>query len=48
MSTPDFHRTHGAQTDQIVAEFAAAKENLTRLYARWEELEGIKAGNEQA
>jgi ATP-binding cassette subfamily F protein uup len=47
-ATPDFHRTHGAQTGQIVAELAAAKENLTRLYARWEELESIKAGNEQA
>jgi ATP-binding cassette subfamily F protein uup len=47
-ATPDFHRTYGAQTGQIVAELAAAKENLTRLYARWEELESIKAGNEQA
>ena len=41
--SPDFHRTHAAQTPQLNAELAAAKENLTRLYARWEELEAIKS-----
>src|SRR6185436_7142109 len=41
-ATPDFHRTHGPQTNQLVADLAAAKENLARLYARWEELEAIK------
>jgi ATP-binding cassette subfamily F protein uup len=40
-ATPDFHRAHGAQTHQLVAELATAKESVTRLYARWEELEGI-------
>jgi len=44
-ATPDFHRTHGAQTNQLVAELAAAKQSVTRLYARWEELEAIKAAD---
>jgi ATP-binding cassette subfamily F protein uup len=47
-ATPDFHRVHGAQTHQLVAELAAAKEAVTRLYARWEELEALRAGSEQA
>jgi ATP-binding cassette subfamily F protein uup len=38
---PDFHRTHGAQTDQFVAELAAAKANVARLYKRWEQLEAL-------
>jgi len=40
---PDFHRTHATQTNQLTADLAAAKENLAKLYARWEELEAIKA-----
>ena len=44
---PDFHRTHATQTNQIKADLAAAKENLAKLYARWEELEAIKAAAEQ-
>jgi len=46
-ATPDFHRTHGKQTDELTAQLAAEKEKLARLYARWEELEAIKsaAGN---
>ena len=40
---PDFHRIHGAQTDQLVTELAAAKEKLSQLYVRWEELEAIKS-----
>jgi ATP-binding cassette subfamily F protein uup len=39
---PDFHRTHGEQTGQLVGELAAAREKLSRLYARWEELEALK------
>ena len=41
-ATPDFHRLHGAQTNQLVAELAAAKQDLVRAYSRWEELEAIK------
>jgi ATP-binding cassette subfamily F protein uup len=42
---PDFHRTHGPQTDQLMAELAAAKRKLPELYARWEELEAVKAAS---
>ena len=41
-SSPDFHRTHATQTNRLNADLAAAKENLARLYARWEELETIR------
>jgi len=41
-TSPDFHRTHATQTNQLTADLAAAKEYLAKLYARWEELEVIK------
>jgi len=41
-ATPDFHRLHGAQTEQLTADLAAAKQTLAGLYARWEELEEIR------
>lgn len=41
-TSPDFHRTHGTQTNQLNAQLAEAKENLTKLFARWEELEAIR------
>lgn len=41
-ASPDFHRTHAAQTNQLTADLAAAKENLSKLFARWEELEAIR------
>ena len=41
-ASPDFHRTHATQTNELLAELAAAKEKLPRLYARWEELEALK------
>ncbi|MBI3192167.1 MAG: ATP-binding cassette domain-containing protein, partial [Pedosphaera parvula] len=44
-ASPDFHRTHGTQTSQLMADLNAAKENLARLYARWEELEAIRVGS---
>jgi ATP-binding cassette subfamily F protein uup len=43
-AAPDFHRTHATQTNELVAELATAKEEVARLYARWEELETLKAG----
>lgn len=46
-AAPDFHRTHATQTGKLTADLAAAKENLARLYARWEELEAIKAAAEK-
>jgi ATP-binding cassette subfamily F protein uup len=45
--SPDFHRTHATQTRQLTADLAAAKDRLTQLYARWEELEAIKAAAER-
>jgi ATP-binding cassette subfamily F protein uup len=42
-ASPDFHRTHATQTSELLAELAAAKEKLPRLYARWEELEALKS-----
>ena len=40
---PDFHRKNGDRTEELKAELSAEKERLHRLYARWEELEQIKA-----
>lgn len=39
---PDFHRTHGAQTNELTADLAAARQAVTDLFARWEELEAIR------
>lgn len=44
-TSPDFHRTHATQTNQLTADLAAAREKLTQLYARWEELEAIRAAS---
>ncbi len=46
-ATPDFHRTHATQTNQLNADLAAAKENLAKLYARWEELEAMRVAAEK-
>ncbi len=45
--SPDFHRTHATQTNQLTAQLAAAKEQAMQLYARWEELEAIKTAAEK-
>lgn len=39
---PEFFRKHAEQTNQLKEELAAAKRQVTGLYARWEELEGIR------
>ncbi len=41
-ASPDFHRTHATQTNQLKADLDAAKEKASQLYARWEELEAIR------
>jgi ATP-binding cassette subfamily F protein uup len=46
-ASPDFHRTHATQTNQLVTDLAVAKESLARLYARWEELDAIQAAAER-
>ena len=44
-ASPDFHRTHAGQTNQLKAALAGAKDRLAKLYGRWEKLEAIKAGS---
>ena len=46
-ASPDFYEKRGDQTIQLTAELAAAKVLVERLYARWHELEEIKAGNRE-
>jgi ATP-binding cassette subfamily F protein uup len=45
-ATSDFHRTHATQTAQLVADLAAAKEKLKKLFERWEELEAVRASSD--
>ena len=44
---PDFFRKHGSEATQLTIELDGAKEKATKLYARWEELEAIKAASEK-
>ena len=44
-ASPDFHRQHGSQTNQLTADLDAAKKTLAGLYARWEELEAIRVAS---
>jgi ATP-binding cassette subfamily F protein uup len=46
-AAPDFYEKRGEQTVQLTQELAAAKGEIERLYARWHELEEIKAGNRE-
>lgn len=41
-ASPDFHRNHASQTNQLNTQLVEAKENLTKLFARWEELEALR------
>jgi ATP-binding cassette subfamily F protein uup len=40
----DFHRKYGARLPEMTAELAAEKARVAKLYARWQELEALKAG----
>ncbi len=42
---PEFFRKHATQVNQLTAELDAAKANVTKLYARWEELEAVRAAS---
>jgi ATP-binding cassette subfamily F protein uup len=42
---PEFFRKHAAQVNQLTDELETAKQNVTKYYARWEELEAIKAAS---
>src|SRR5664280_1353565 len=39
---PDYFRKHAAQANLLTDELEAAKQNVTKLYARWEELEALR------
>ena len=43
---PEFFRKNAAQVNQLTHELEAAKANVPKLYARWEELEAIKSASE--
>ena len=45
---PEFFRKHAAQVNQLTHELDVAKENVPKLYARWEALEAIKMAAESA
>ena len=45
-ASSDFHRTHGTKTTELTDELATAKEKLTKLFGRWEELEAIRLASE--
>ena len=45
---PEFFRKHAAQVNQLTHELDAAKENVPKLYARWEALEAVKLAAESA
>jgi ATP-binding cassette subfamily F protein uup len=42
---PEFFRKHATQVNQLMHELEVAKENVAKLYARWEQLEAIKAAS---
>jgi ATP-binding cassette subfamily F protein uup len=46
-ATPDFHRNHAVQSKQLVVDLEKHRENLTQLFARWEELDALKVAVEK-
>jgi ABC transport system ATP-binding/permease protein len=44
---PEFFRKHASQVNQLNDDLETAKHKVTRLYARWEELEAIRAAAER-
>jgi ABC transport system ATP-binding/permease protein len=44
---PEFFRRHAAQVNQLTDGLETAKKNVTRHYARWEELEAVKSAGEK-
>ena len=42
---PEFFRKHAAQVNQLTSELDAAKANVPKLYARWEELEAVRSAS---
>ena len=44
LNDPAFHSNHFTEVPATLARLAAAKERVATLYARWQELESLKAG----
>jgi ATP-binding cassette subfamily F protein uup len=44
-ANPDFFQKHATQVNQLTAELDAAKEKVTQLYSRWEELEAVRVAS---
>ena len=44
-AAPDFYEKHGDRWKELQAELDAAKKGVARLYARWEELEAVRAAS---
>lgn len=42
---PEFHQKHGQRTTELTTELERARQHVAKLYARWEELEDIRAAN---
>jgi len=42
---PDFHRNHASKTNELLALIESNKQQLLKVFARWEELEAIKAAS---
>ena len=40
-AAPDFHEKYASRTKELQEELETAKTRATKLFARWEELEGI-------
>jgi ATP-binding cassette subfamily F protein uup len=45
---PEFFRKHAAKVSDLTHELDAAKENVTKLYSRWEELEAVRSASTDA
>lgn len=45
LADPDFHRTQGAKVAAAVSGLDTAREDATRLFQRWEELEKVRLGS---
>ena len=44
LADPDFQREHFLELDRLAGEASAARVAVAALYARWEQLEEIRAG----
>jgi ATP-binding cassette subfamily F protein uup len=44
---PEFFRKNAAKLNELTTELDIAKETVTKLYARWEELEVVKSASEK-